>query len=185
MIMGTFMRKLVGRVVSLLGYRPKKKWKDIEYFNPDWNERIKFMSKYVDSELSVTDLGCGKMWLKEYLTKDVKYIPVDYISRGEETIVCDFNKYEYPNVKSEIAFVSGCLEYVSDYEWFVKQISKYHKKCIVSYCVIENFPNINDRIKKTWVNNLSELQVLDLFERNGFKLKEKESLLNMIFVFEK
>ena len=185
MIMVIYMKKLIGRVAKFVGYRSKKQWKDIEYFNPQWKERISQMSQFIDSGESVTDLGCGQMWLKEDLDKTSKYIPVDYISRGEGTIICDFNNKEYPKIRSDIAFSSGCLEYIKDYDWFISQISDYHDKCILSYCTVESFPNVDERRQKTWVNDLSDVDIIELFKKNGFELKEKIPQLNTIFVFEK
>lgn len=185
MIMERFMKKLVGELIKFFKYKPKKNWQDIEYFNPDWKGRIENMSKFVTKGSTLVDLGCGKMWLKEFVTKEEVYIPVDYIKRSNDTIVCDFNKHQYPKVNADTAFISGCLEYILDYKWFVAKLGANHKKCILSYCLIENFPDKSQRIKKTWVNHLNETQICNLFKKNGFKLVNKVSSSNTIFVFEK
>ena len=74
----------------------KINWKDIEYFDDKWKLRIDKMSKYIERNDSVMDLGCGKMWLKKHLHETNLYIPVDYKNRGEGTIICEFNKNEFP-----------------------------------------------------------------------------------------
>ena len=133
MIMGLSVRKLIG------WFYKTNEWKKIEYFDESWKKRIFQMSKYITPSDSIVDYGCGKMWLKEYLQTSNIYSGVDYQKRDEETIVCDFNKKEFPNKNSTVAFVSGCLEYVEDPKWFLNNIASYHNKCIISYCCMDNF----------------------------------------------
>lgn len=165
----------------------RKHWKDIEYFDSKWKNRIKLMSEYIDEGSKILDLGCGKMWLKEFITEKESYIPVDYVFRGEETIVCDFNMYQYPVVIADTAFVSGCLEYVKDYKWFITEICKQHEKCILSYCTIEYFPENKMRKNLTWNNHLSKEDILMLFKENNFNLVNEKltETNNQLFVFEK
>ena len=64
--------------------------------------------------LSVMDLGCGKMWLKEMLPSGYKYYGIDYTDRGKDSYVFDLNKYAFPAFNCDIIFISGCLEYIYD-----------------------------------------------------------------------
>jgi hypothetical protein len=164
-----------------------KTWENIEYFDESWKARISKMTNYISPGSSVLDLGCGKMWTREFIPADCIYIPVDYVRRDDHTIVCDFNKNEFPGSKADFAFVSGCLEYVKDYEWFIKQIANSSKKCILSYCTLEKFPDIKERENLTWVNNLKRDDVVKLFENNNFKLFNEDitESNNSIFVFHK
>ena len=171
------------RGVVVLFFRGKR-WQDMEYFDPKWTERIREMAKYITRGKSVIDLGCGKMWLKEYLHEN-PYFPVDYISRGDDTIICDFNKKQFPNIQTDIAFVSGALEYVVDTSWFVSEISMHSRECILSYCLKENFSDINFRKKQAWVNNFSRNEIVDLFRSFGFVLNSENTTTskNSIFYF--
>lgn len=167
-------------------FKKKANWKTIEYFNPEWKERIRMMAELLPPDTnSITDLGCGLMWLKEFIPTEVNYIGVDYTSRGKGTIVCDFNKKQFPKISSDIAFVSGCLEYVKDASWFVKKIADNYKGCIISYCVLEEFKDQEFRDKKTWVNSFTENDIIQLFNKEGFNLKKKLDTKNRIFYFEK
>lgn len=161
-----------------------KRWQDMEYFDPRWSERIFEMSKYLTPGKSVIDLGCGKMWLKQYLSNN-EYYPVDYADRGEGTIIKDFNKHEFPEINAKVAFVSGTLEYVSDTEWFVSEISKHSDECILSYCTIENFPDLKFRKKQAWRNNFSRNEIIKLFSSFGLELVAENSTLtkNSMFYF--
>jgi hypothetical protein len=174
-------------VLSFFKKNKKKAWKSIEYFDESWKDRIFQMAKYIPENSKVLDLGCGKMWVKDCLPLGCSYIPVDYVKRDEDTIVCDFNKHEFPEVSGDISFVSGCLEYIEDYNWFVKQIAIHSHKCIVSYCLLELFPDLEARAGLAWVNNLKRVELIELFERSGFKLDKEDitKTANSVFIFLK
>ena len=161
-------------------------WKNNEYFDAEWKKRIEKMSIYIENGEVVTDLGCGQMWLKKYI-KNNTYYPVDYTRRGRDTVICDFNKYQFPNNKSNVAFVSGCLEYIEDVNWFVEKISETNDKCILSYCTTEYFPNKENRISFAWKNHFSKNEIISLFKKNYFYLKSEclTKTNNQIFLFEK
>jgi hypothetical protein len=163
----------------------RKSWEQVEYFDPAWEDRIRQMAGYIKEGESVMDLGCGKMLLKNYL-KTNKYIPVDYTSRGEDTIIVDFNKKEFPGFYVDICFVSGTLEYVKDYKWFIEKTCKHSKKVILSYCTTDNFPDRKTRITNSWVNHLSEQTLIGLFMKEKFELsgKTETKTRNQIFIFE-
>lgn len=179
-----FMKKWIGKFQNKL-LKKNVQWNEIEYFNPKWKKRIKDMSIFIEDGDSVLDLGCGEMWLREYLNESNKYFGVDYKERGENTIVCDFNKNEYPNIKADVAFISGCLEYIKDYEWFISKLSQSHSKIIISYCTLEEYSNIKDREAKAWVNHLKEEELLSLINSKGFELIHKETGYSTFFVFKK
>lgn len=161
-------------------------WRDIEYFNRKWKIRIRKMSEFIEPDCSVVDLGCGRMWLKNYLPQTVKYFPVDYKYRGADCIVQDFNQLQYPDVDADTAFVSGCLEYIDEPRWFVSEICRNQTMCVLSYCTTEYFPDEMVRMKKAWVNSLSETQVISLFKDFGFALTHKtHEKTYVIFVFRK
>ncbi len=148
----------------------KYDWKKIEYFNTDWKNRIEIMAQFIQDGDSILDLGCGQMWLKEYIPKNCVYIPVDYQKRDSETIICDFNKNEFPELKVNVAFVSGCFEYVNDYTQFVNSIKRFCDKVVISYVSTDIEPDIYKRKKNAWCNHLNKSQFLKVFVRNGFVL---------------
>lgn len=162
------------------------KWQDIEYFDNLWRARIELMSGYIPKGASVLDLGCGKMWLRELL-QDSEYYPVDYTSRGNGTIICDFNKDPFPDINCDVSFVSGCLEYVIDYKSFIREIALHTKTCIISYCTTEETPDLKERMSLVWVNHLSKQEIIELFKANGMQLIDETTYLvkNSIFVFSK
>ena len=173
---------------KILTLSKQKKWKDIEYFDPVWKDRIQMMAKLIPSNKKVLDLGCGEMWTKQFLQDGCTYYPVDYTNRGNQSIIiCNFNKYEFPEIEVDFCFVSGCLEYVSDFEWFIKQISNVSQSCVISYCTLEKFPDLQKRKNRTWSNHLTKDALIKQFLNVGFKLIHEDitNSNNTIFLFNK
>ncbi len=179
-----FISKILFRITSL--FPIKKEWKEIEYFDSKWENRVKKMAGFILPFESIMDIGCGQMSLKKFLTTN-KYIPVDYKKRDDETIICDFNKYEFPKINADVAFISGCLEYIHDYRWLANKVCHSCNKVILSYCAIEEFPSLNERRKNYWVNHLSFDSIISLFKENGFELSKSTNLdtKDRIMVFTK
>lgn len=164
-------------------------WENIEYFDDTFTVRVYHMAKLIsDDSSSVMDLGCGMKKLRTFLKSNINYIGVDYVDRDNDTIVCDFNKKEFPASYVDTIFVSGCLEYVEDVEWFLENISKYAKKeLILSYCPLEYVSDIRDRRKIGWKNHMSISQLNTVLKKFGLKITfgEKSIGSNVIFHFEK
>jgi hypothetical protein len=171
--------------LKLLAQR-KRSWEELEYFDESWKKRIKVMASFIAPGESVIDLGCGKMWLKPLL-KNNTYWPVDYRRRDEKTVLANFNRHQYPDIRADVAFLSGTLEYIEDYEWFVRQVSSRSSRCIVSYCTTEYHPDLKVRIRKAWKSHLSRSTLVRLFARNGMHLDAESTAVagNPIFVFSR
>ncbi len=150
--------------------RGQQNWKDIEYFDEAWKKRIALMAGLIEEEKSVLDLGCGRQWLREFLPVRCRYYPVDYKPRSEDTIVCDFNHKCFPEIKADLAFISGSLEYIEDPAWFISQVAAQCSSAIVSYCSLEKFPAISERRNLAWVNDLAKQELVTLFVKQGMGL---------------
>lgn len=44
----------------------------------------------------VIDLGAANERLRNFIPKEIKYIPVDYLKYTDSTLVMNINKYEFP-----------------------------------------------------------------------------------------
>jgi len=151
-----------------------QRWGPDEAFDPDWASRIMFMANFLEPGNSIIDLGCGPGWLKRYLPSDCLYYGCDAFVRDEKTIVCDFNKREFPNIFVDVSFVSGVLEYVSEWEWFIKSSLTYSKMIVMSYCSLDYFPDMKYRNELGWTSNLSLSTIIDIIEENGFLVMTQE-----------
>lgn len=104
------------------------------YDRPEWRKRIVALSSFItDEDKSVMDLGAGHMHLRRILNKDVLYYPVDYKKNTENTIVCNFNKGEFPEKEVDVICAAGILEYIEDPVWFLKQVTSHCRKLLLSY----------------------------------------------------
>ena len=163
----------------------KPNWAEIEYFNKGWEKRILQMSKLIKEEKNIMDLGCGKMWLKKYLNPDIHYYCCDYKKRDENTIICDFNKNEYPAVFVDLSFVSGTFEYIIDVESFIRSMKKYSSSVILSYVTKDHVKNLKFREKQAWKNHFFRDELISLFNKHDFLLTDTDSSVknNDIFKF--
>jgi len=161
-------------------------WKDIEYFDDSMRQRVEQMAAYIPANATVMDLGCGERTLSRMIGS-ATYVGVDYRSRGENTVVCDFNKRQFPDLRCDVAFVSGCLEYVTDHRWFIGQICDKVAMCVLSYCTLESFPDRLNRRRLGWVNDLTSHHIKQEFAKNRFHLSAEDitPTQNAIFVFQR
>lgn len=165
----------------------KRSWQQLEFFDPRWKKRIEAMARFIRPGDSVLDLGCGQMWLKEFLSDDNSYTPCDYSDRGPGTVICDFNRGKFPPQDADVSFVSGCLEYVEDVEWFVGRIAAQSRCCVIAYCITSPDKTLAERRQNAWKNHLSEAELIQLFERHGMTLSERggQFMSSHIYVFDR
>ncbi len=112
------------------------------YERPEWRKRIVALSSFIDGEdESVMDLGAGSMYLQRLLGPETKYYPVDYKKNCDNTIVCDFNKGEFPDIDVDVICAAGILDYITKPEWFLSEICKHCRKVLISYKGREKYDN--------------------------------------------
>lgn len=155
----------------------EKRWEDLSVFDPAWQERMEVMATLLPADGTVTDFGCGPMWLTNYLTKQHIYVPVDCYDRGAGTIVCDFTAYEFPAVRGGTAFVAGCLEYIEDWQWFLGQIARQFDVCILSYNTVDQKPDKAPRRVLGWLNDLTRQEIVAFMKQNNW-VQDKEGILS-------
>ncbi len=72
-----------------------------------------------EGKRSMLDLGAGMMPAKRFLPEGIAYTPVDYNKLSSEIVVCDFNKYEFPDTSADVVLAVGILGHVKDWRWFL------------------------------------------------------------------
>jgi hypothetical protein len=167
--------------------RRSPKWTDIERFDPSWKDRIEMMARHIGpADGPVLDVGCGPMWLRQYLPPDVAYIGLDYVARGTGCIVCDLNRERLPHTGARTVFVSGALEYLEQAEVFIGDVASTAPKCILSYCDLASFPDESERRKRGWKNGFSVGGILALFAKHGManRFLSYTASRNAVMVFE-
>lgn len=152
-------------------------WSDLDD-NIDWNlmkPSVELFSEWIDNEVkSLVDYGAGQMYLKNFLAEDVKYYPIDYIRRFDETIVCDLNSGNFPDIKADASICNGVLEFLITAENLLKNICKNTSQIIIiSYMTLDKFPSIDGRRASAYVSDLTENDIINILKTGGFKLVKK------------
>ena len=161
--------------------------------NP-WNERIEKMAGLLGDISSVADMGAGEGCLKCYLNKNIEYYPIDYCKRNDETIICDFNKGQFPDIRVDAYFISGCMEYITDWKWFVLKLCEKHPKQIVlSYAAVQEEYKGEQRgwyyndVKCDFENSITETEIIREFEKNRYTVRKRDFDIQTgqpLFLFE-
>lgn len=181
------MRDAVGVNASVLKVvaklRNEGRWRKASAFDQAWRSRIEFMASLINDERTVLDLGCGQMWLKEYIEPNKIYISSDMYKRDENTIVCDYNAGEFPDVSADVVVISGVVEYMDHPLELLMHARKISPRVLVSYVSVEEQDNLKDRTLLGWRNHLSKDQFIELAGSAGLKVKSVQKIENNI-IFE-
>ena len=161
-------------------------WSRKEEFDTRWKKRIEVMASFIDIPGPVADLGCGMMWLEPLLKKENTYMPIDYIKRDERTVVVDLNKRPLPPLSASVGFLSGVLEYITDLRGFLEYLQDSNlKKVILSYCTLENIPDLRMRKSLNWVNTESIYFLLSAFTPRYNLTAIEDANQNTVMVFDR
>lgn len=179
-IISTFIRKTLNR-------SDYKRWGSLNELSETWDNRTIEMAKYILPNSKVIEFGAGRIVLKDFLPKNCTYTPSDIVDRGKGTIICDLNKTPLPEFEHyDYSVFSGVLEYVNNVPKLIEHLSMYMDSFIISYATIsEDSKNIK-RGMHGWVNNYTEKNIIEIFQKNGFSNTNRSTWRNqVIFVFSK
>lgn len=156
--------KLLQKIIDKI--RKKNTWSEHFEYNPDMKLRYENMLDLLDKEFSsVLDLGCGCQYLLDILHErnsggGVEYLGLDLHRHKESTVVCDFNKKEFPvNKQYDLVVVAGLLEYIYNKNWFLKNVmQRCNKYLLMSY----NFKEYAKSVATIWTPLSSQLDVFTI-----------------------
>jgi hypothetical protein len=150
-----------------------QRWKDSSQLRPAWEPRAKAAARFIQPGKKVMDLGCGNMAIERYLPVDCGYIPVDLVSRDSRTVVCNFNRGEFPEKgDAQLIICLGLLEYMVDIESFIERLSTYELPVILSYAPTDLTEHI-DRQSAGWLNHLDANTLRNMIAHCGFKIQSE------------
>lgn len=178
------VRKLLSFGINqkrILSYKlfiaPNITWKDLEHAVA-WGEhigRVKTISEWIPTAAqSVSDYGEGKLSLKKFLNPNVKYYPVDYITRSNETILCDFNSDNFPKIKTDVSVCTATLVFIITASLLLKHLCENTTHTIIlSYVTRDVFSDVDGRRASGYVNDFTQEDIIKICLTYGFILKEK------------
>ncbi len=146
-------------------------------FEKNWSERADLAASMLSEYRSICDVGCGMQDLRRALKSDVKYFPMDVAMRSDDTIVCEINNKDFPLeyiVKADATSVLGVIEYLTEPDWLLTEISKHCPTLLVSYCTAESAKKYEKRAEHGWMNAFTEEQFKSLLVQTNWQISEKK-----------
>jgi len=161
----------VNRELALAGKTDIDRWSNAASLELAWDRRAAFAATFIPAGARVLDLGCGRMALRGFLREGCDYRGCDLVARDAHTIVCDFNKGDFPSAEAadvDVLVLLGVLEYIADLDAFFARLRDAGREIVLSYCAAD-FTSL-DRPSLGWINSLTLADLATLFDRFGFRV---------------
>lgn len=141
------------------------------------NVKYNVVSKMIPEKCTtVIDLGAASGMLENYLNKNVTFIPVDYMKIRDDEVICDFNKYEFPDIdedkKNCCIVMCGIIQAVKDWKWLLRKSGESADTIIISHNDIVRVNRDFRREKLTWNNAVFNHQIILEMQKIGYKMVE-------------
>ncbi len=95
--------------------------KEIIWKNP-WSDRFLFLEKYIPSNVSIVDFGCGNKQILDYCSPR-NYLGIDISEDADLQI--DLNKPFELDKTFDVGLILGLLEHIENPEFTLQQCIKY------------------------------------------------------------
>jgi poly(glycerol-phosphate) alpha-glucosyltransferase len=172
-------RKADQKMVQSMGwrYRLRKAYSGFDASEEIWDKLAERTMRHVAPDsASLIDLGCGKMqYARAYCRPGMEYIPVDFKERSSDTLVCDFNKGQFPEGEADVCLLSQVLEYVKDLPDFLEKVCHAARKQVLVVCRPFELDNEVDYRREMFLStDFSEEFLVKTMESLGFYLRFSE-----------
>lgn len=140
--------------------------------------RLRTAAKMIEFNKYTTlvDLGAANERLRNFIPRELHYVPVDYMRYSEQTVICNLNNYEFPLIKNdpkETCIVSiGNIVYCHDWKWYLNKISESCNCFILGH---DDFPRVSREYRKrfwTRYNALFDHEIIRYMLELGFNLTD-------------
>lgn len=164
-------------ILSYQLFLPERiRWSDLEH-STIWGThmgRVKKIADWIPANAgTVADYGAGRLSLKEFLDPAISYYPIDYIKRSKETIICDFDRDNFPDIKTDVSVCTATLIFIEHAKELLEHICSHtFRTIILSYVTQEAFSNVAGRRASGYVNDFCEKDIQQMLLKYGFMLKE-------------
>jgi len=142
-----------------------------------WNYRAGVAVNKIYDDSSIIDLGGGFGEVYQAMGGKCEYVSIDLKPWTDLTVVADFNKGEFPDVKkADFVVCLGVIEYIEKPFYFLKKIHKYGNRMVISYR--EKSCGGMDR-----KNNLSYMEFREILESAGWHILSEDRVRNSEIIF--
>lgn len=166
-----------GNLLSCQLFFPERvTWRELER-STEWGThmgRVKLIADWISEKTtSVADYGAGKLSLRQFLEPAVVYCPIDYVKRSEDTVVCDFDRDSFPEIRADVSVCTATLVFLERAEKLLEHICTHTaQEIILSYVAWETFPHTAGRRASGYVNDFTHNDIQKPLLRHGFALVE-------------
>jgi hypothetical protein len=152
------------------------RWRDLDNFPPEWDDRAHVAASWVDPDSAVLDLGCGRMSLETLLPTGCRYVPADLFARDARTKVCNVETDALPSITGlHFVVALGLIEYLNEPSRLYRKVRALGARFINSYHPLVPQPPIN-RSEMGWMNALTMSEWLQLAKDAGFQVEKLHAL---------
>ena len=125
---------------------------------------------------SMLDVGCGNQQARcvaESINPYIIYYGVDYYRHNPDTILCDFNKGEFPNIKVDVCLISGVMEFLerAAIPVLVKNVCASCSLVAVS-CHFSDWQYLSRKIRPHLPPIKTQTYEMSWVEKQSFRMKE-------------
>ena len=152
----------------------KSYWARQDSYPVEWGERARLAAKFIASNSTVLDIGCGRMQLKSFLPEGCTYTPADQVKWTDEVVKIDLDQRNFPPGNFDCIVILGVLEYLQAPAFPITRSAEACAKLITTYCHPLSGIDTARRRQNGWVNDLSEADLTALIVAAGWKLSHSE-----------
>ena len=129
---------------------------------------------------SVLDLGCGLMFLRDYLAPGTAYIPMDLMARGPRCLVGDLNQGHFPKGRVDAVTMLHLLEYIHDPGALLSWARTVTGRLVLTYVPVERVGG-KDRRVSGFFNDLTVSGLSSLLSGCGWSEVRVEAVAGEVF----
>lgn len=120
----------------------------------------------------LVDLGCGKQTLRALIPAELRYVPVDRVSRSADTIVIDLG-VERPAGDFPLGVALGLLEYLPDLRGFLAWLCAHVDHAVLSF---NDCSDVERATRQHWKSRASLVEFERLLAELGAEVRATKEL---------
>lgn len=144
-------------------------------YSPDWADRGKVAAKFIRDGSRVLEIGTGTGTFRALIADRCHYTGADLEPLDEQTLALDVDTQPLPGGSWDTIVLLGVLEYLHHPANVLQKLGNVAFQLIISYCCCreEGTESNHERLRRGWVNSMTERTVRDELEKSGFRVASR------------